>query len=231
MSLLRIEDLSLELGGKSILNHVTWESEKAASGLLGPNGAGKSTLFRCVMNLQSYEKGQIYFEGKDLKGMNMGSRRRAGIAYLAQEHWLFHKLSARDNLKAVGELIGSSLDERKLDELLEKVGLVERREHLSSTLSGGEKRRLEIARVLMEEPKLIMMDEPFAGLDPKAIRLLKALLTELMNDGIHLLISDHQVDHILEICEEVTLMNHGEIALRSTSEEFKQKEGAKTSYL
>jgi|SaaInlStandDraft_1057018.scaffolds.fasta_scaffold19684_2 lipopolysaccharide export system ATP-binding protein len=231
MSLLKIEGLSLELGGKLILSDLNWSDSEVGSGLLGPNGAGKSTLFRCVMGLQRYHEGRILWEGEDLIKKDMGERRKAGIAYLAQEPWLFSELSSLDNLRAISELLGLPATRDVIESLLKKVGLEERSTHVASTLSGGEKRRLEIARVLLEEPKLIMMDEPFAGLDPRAIRLLKGLLESLKGDGLRLLISDHQVDHILDVCEEVTLMNQGKISLRSSSQSFKEKEGAQRSYL
>jgi len=231
LPLLRIEGLGLELGGKTILTGIDWETTTLGSGLLGPNGAGKSSLFRCIMGLQRHGEGRIYWEGSDLAGLDMGSRRKSGLAYLAQEPWLFRNLSAQDNLKAIAELLSLPRRVDGLKELLEKVGLRDRATHKASTLSGGEKRRLEIARVLLEDPKLIMMDEPFAGLDPRAIRVLKGLLQELKGEGIHLLISDHQVDHILEVCDEVTLMDQGRVTLRSPSGDFKQKEGALKSYL
>jgi lipopolysaccharide export system ATP-binding protein len=183
------------------------------------------------MGLQPYRSGRILWEDGDLGPLDMGKRRKGGIAYLAQEPWLFQHLSSRDNLLAISELLQMKNADLKIDELLEKVGLRDRATHLASTLSGGEKRRLEIARVLMENPKLIMMDEPFAGLDPRAIRLLKSLLLDLKAEGIHLLISDHQVDHILEICEEVTLMQEGRVSLKTSSEDFKQEKGAQESYL
>jgi lipopolysaccharide export system ATP-binding protein len=237
---LSIQNLSLKKGEKHILHHVSITWERTSMGLVGANGAGKSTLFKCIMAMERPNEGEISFHGQKLSfAQQCFQRRQIGLAYLAQEHWLFHDLSVLDNLKAAWELIhNQSLNAvinheqmPKFLSILTKVELESSIHQKVNTLSGGEKRRLEVARLLLEKPKMILMDEPFAGLDPKAIRILKNLILNLQKEGINIFISDHQVSHILDICQNIILLHQGEVLLESETSHFMTHPLAKEVYL
>ena len=224
--------LILSKSGHDILNNVKCEVAKSSSlGLVGANGAGKSTLFKCIMGIEIPSQGEIHWQGQKLSLQNISQRRSLGLAYLAQEHWLFQDLDVLSNLKAICELLNYSKFEARCHEVLARVGLQDHLRQKAKTLSGGEKRRLEIARVLLENPKLILLDEPFAGLDPKAIRLLKEVIVSLHQQGIATIISDHQVTHLLEVCSSISLIHKGQNLLDCPSHEFMQHPLAKDIYL
>jgi lipopolysaccharide export system ATP-binding protein len=230
--LLSCQNLYLAKSGKVILNNVKCEVAKNSSlGLVGANGAGKSTLFKCIMGLEPLQQGEIVWENGKLSQQSVAQRRALGIAYLAQEHWLFQDLDVTSNLKAICELLGQPALEERCDELLETVGLQNHARQKVKSLSGGEKRRLEIARLLLEQPKLIMLDEPFAGLDPKAIRLLKDLIGKLHQQEISTLISDHQVTHLMDVCSNISLLHLGQNHLHCPVSEFMNHPLAKEVYL
>ena len=224
--------LELSKSDQVILNDVKCEVAKNSSvGLVGANGAGKSTLFKCIMGLEIPNKGKILWNGQSLASHNVAKRRKLGLAYLAQEHWLFQDLDVLSNLKAVCELLNYSKFEARCHELLSMVGLQNHQRQKVKTLSGGEKRRLEIARILLENPQLIMLDEPFAGLDPKAIRLLKEVIGNLQQSGISTLISDHQVTHLLDVCQHIQLLHKGQHLLECSATDFMNHPLAKEIYL
>ena len=182
-------------------------------GLLGPNGAGKTTTFYMVVGLIQPDKGRIFLDDQDLTGLPIYTRARAGISYLPQEQSVFHKLSVEDNLMAILETLDLSQTERqeRQAQLLTDFRLTDVAKNMSYTLSGGEQRRLEIARALVIEPAFILMDEPFAGIDPIAVLNIQNIIEQLKEKGIGVLISDHNVRETLGVCDQAYILNHGEI--------------------
>ena len=182
-------------------------------GLLGPNGAGKTTTFYMVVGLVRPDKGQVFLDGQDMTAMPIYTRARAGISYLPQEQSVFHKLTTEDNLLAILETLDLSKaeQEERKDQLLEDFRLTRVAKTMSYSLSGGEQRRLEIARALVIEPAFILMDEPFAGVDPIAVINIQNIIEQLKEKGIGVLISDHNVRETLGVCDQAYILNHGEI--------------------
>lgn len=200
--------------GRTVVRGVSLEVHSGqVIGLLGPNGAGKTTTFYMVVGLIQPDKGIISLDEQDLTGLPIYTRARAGISYLPQEQSVFHKLSVEDNLLAILETLGISPAEQqeRKEQLLADFRLTHLAKSLSYTLSGGEQRRLEIARALVIEPAFILMDEPFAGIDPIAVINIQNIISQLKNKGIGVLISDHNVRETLGVCDQAYILNHGEI--------------------
>lgn len=187
-------------------------------GLLGPNGAGKTTTFYMVVGLTAPDEGRVFLGEEDLTDQPMYVRARKGISYLPQEPSVFRKMTVEDNLRAVLESLGASRSEqdRKIDQLLGEFGLTRVRRNRSYTLSGGERRRVEIARALTIDPSFILLDEPFAGIDPIAVLDIQNIVRRLREMGIGILITDHNVRETLKITDRAYIINNGEI-LRSGS--------------
>ncbi|MBA3053258.1 MAG: LPS export ABC transporter ATP-binding protein [Candidatus Omnitrophica bacterium] len=202
-------------------------------GLLGPNGAGKTTIFYSVTGIISPTSGQIILSGEDVSALPLFKRARLGLGYLAQEPSIFRGLSARENLRAVAEFIYSDrrLREEKIDALMEEMGIVSCAGTLAASLSGGEKRRVEIARVLLTNPSFLLLDEPFVGIDPIAVDDLKKLVIKLKEKNIGILITDHNVRDTLKIIDRAYLICEGSILLHGTSRELIDSEKAKEIYL
>lgn len=200
--------------GRTVVRGVSLEVHSGqVIGLLGPNGAGKTTTFYMVVGLIQPDKGIISLDEQDLTGLPIYTRARAGISYLPQEQSVFHKLSVEDNLLAILETLGISPAEQqeRKEQLLADFRLTHLAKSLSYTLSGGEQRRLEIARALVIEPAFILMDEPFAGIDPIAVINIQNIISQLKSKGIGVLISDHNVRETLGVCDQAYILNHGEI--------------------
>lgn len=183
-------------------------------GLLGPNGAGKTTCFYMIVGLVPADAGKIVLDGKDITGEPMYDRAKLGVGYLPQEPSVFRKLSVRDNLKLVLEL-RDDLDragrERELASLLEELQVTHVADQLGASLSGGERRRVEIARALAARPRLMLLDEPFAGVDPISVGEIQKIITHLKNRGIGVLITDHNVRETLGICDRAYILNEGSV--------------------
>ncbi len=182
-------------------------------GLLGPNGAGKTTSFRMTVGLVHPDEGEVWLNGKECGRLPMYLRARQGMGYLPQEPSIFRRMKVRDNLIAVLEAMPMPRRDRgpRADELLESLALSHLANSLAETLSGGERRRLEIARALASEPSILMLDEPFAGVDPLAVDEIQGILHELRADGIGILITDHSVRETLEICDRAYVIHRGQI--------------------
>lgn len=183
-------------------------------GLLGPNGAGKTTSFYMIVGLVRADAGRIFLDGEDITHRPMHARARRGLSYLAQEPSVFRKLKARDNLLAVLEMRpGTSRDDdrQRCDELLDELGIAHVADSLALSLSGGERRRLEIARSLAVEPKVMLLDEPFAGVDPIAVGEIKSIIAHLRDRHIGVLITDHNVRETLDICDRAYIINAGRV--------------------
>ena len=203
-------------------------------GLLGPNGAGKTTVFYMVVGFIRPTSGRIWLNGKDVSGLPMYRRARMGISYLPQEPSVFRKLSVEDNIAAILETRqGLSRKEKQqlLDQLLDDLGIAHLRRQKAYTLSGGERRRTEIARSLAIEPKFLLLDEPFAGIDPITVSELKSIVQGLSSRGIGVLITDHNVRDTLQITHRSHIINLGEILVSGTREELLASELARTIYL
>ncbi len=182
-------------------------------GLLGPNGAGKTTTFYMVVGLVKPDSGTLLLNDHDLTGLTLPQRARQGISYLPQEASVFRKLTVADNLMAIIQTLGFNRDEekRRLETMLKRFGLEKIRDNRAYTVSGGERRRVEIARALVLEPKFILLDEPFAGIDPLAVNDIQQIITELKAQDIGVLISDHNVRETLGICDYAYIMDQGAI--------------------
>jgi lipopolysaccharide export system ATP-binding protein len=211
---LSAQGLEKSYKGRTVVSGLSLDvSSGQVIGLLGPNGAGKTTTFYMVVGLVRPDKGQVFLDDQGMTGLPIYTRARAGISYLPQEQSVFHKLSTEDNLRAILETLDLSKGEQeeRKDQLLEDFRLTHVAKTMSYSLSGGEQRRLEIARALVIEPAFILMDEPFAGVDPIAVINIQNIIEQLKERGIGVLISDHNVRETLGVCDQAYILNHGEI--------------------
>jgi lipopolysaccharide export system ATP-binding protein len=202
-------------------------------GLLGPNGAGKTTTFYMIVGFIRADEGTIKLNGEDITHVPMFARARMGIGYLAQESSVFKKLTVEQNIMAILENTPLSWGERKgkMNYLIEDLGISHVRNQRAYTLSGGERRRTEIARALATEPKFLLLDEPFAGVDPIAVFDIQEIIGQLKNKGLGILITDHNVRETLRITDRAYIMNEGEILVSGSSEDLVNNEEAKRIYL
>jgi lipopolysaccharide export system ATP-binding protein len=221
--------------GRSVVNGASfYVAQGEIVGLLGPNGAGKTTSFYAVVGLVRPDQGQVELDGKDITGLPMFRRAQLGVGYLSQEASIFRKLSVENNIAAVLEWRGFSRQEVKVrtEELLEEFGLTKVRGTRGDLLSGGERRRTEIARCLSSDPKFILLDEPFAGVDPIAVEDIQAIVARLADErGIGVLITDHNVHETLAITDRTYLMFEGSIIKSGTAEELASDEVVRRVYL
>ncbi|MBK1716072.1 LPS export ABC transporter ATP-binding protein [Thiocystis violacea] len=215
MSALRAEHLKKHYGGREVLRDVSVEVNPGeVVGLLGPNGAGKTTCFYLIVGLIAADQGRILLNDRDVTRRPMHARARAGLSYLAQEPSVFRKLSARDNILAILQTrqeLKRAERERRCDRLLEELGIAHVGASLALSLSGGERRRLEIARALAVDPAVMLLDEPFAGVDPIAVGDIKAIVTHLRDRSIGVLITDHNVRETLDICDRGYIISTGTV--------------------
>ena len=202
-------------------------------GLLGPNGAGKTTTFYMMVGLIPPAAGTVHLDGLDLTRTPMYKRSRMGIGYLAQEPSVFRKLSVEDNVLAILETLGLSKTARRqrLDELLDELGLTSLRKNKAYSLSGGERRRLEITRALVQQPKFMLLDEPFSGIDPIAVNDIQDIVQGLRSQDIGVIITDHNVEQTLEIVDRAYIMYEGRIAVSGTVSELVWNEEVAKMYL
>jgi lipopolysaccharide export system ATP-binding protein len=231
---LQANSLSKSYGPKVVVNDVSINVKQGEIvGLLGPNGAGKTTTFYSIVGLIKPDEGSVYLGGKDITSLPMFQRARNGIGYLAQEASVFRNLSVRDNILAVLEHQGISKEkqEEKVEVLMNEFGLVEISDSMGKVLSGGERRRTEIARALATDPKFILLDEPFAGVDPIAVEEIQSIVNSLKKKDIGILITDHNVDETLSITDRSYLMFEGKLLKSGTSEELAADEQVRKLYL
>ena len=217
-----------------VVNEVSIEvNQGEIVGLLGPNGAGKTTTFYMIVGLISPNEGNIYLDDRDITSLPMYKRAQQGIGYLAQEASVFRKLSVEDNLKAILEMTTLSKTEQntKLESLLDEFGLQHVRKNRGDLLSGGERRRTEIARCLATDPKFILLDEPFAGVDPIAVEDIQAIVASLKRKNIGILITDHNVDETLAITDRTYLLFEGKILKAGSAEDLASDEEVRRVYL
>ncbi|GGA96291.1 LPS export ABC transporter ATP-binding protein [Agarivorans gilvus] len=235
MSTLIAENLAKSYKGRKVVKDVSLNVETGKIvGLLGPNGAGKTTTFYMVVGLVPRDHGRILIDDDDLSSTAMHSRARKGIGYLPQEASIFRRLSVEKNILAVLET-RKDLDKQQqqvaLDDLLEEFHIGHIRKNLGMSLSGGERRRVEIARALAAAPKFILLDEPFAGVDPISVIDIKKIIEHLRDRGLGVLITDHNVRETLDVCEHAYIVSQGELIASGKPEEILENEHVKRVYL
>lgn len=220
---------------RTVVNDVSIHVKQGTCvGLLGPNGAGKTTCFYMIVGLQACDEGSIKIDDIDLTNLPIHARARLGIGYLPQEASVFRKMTVADNLMAILELrkeLTTSERQNQMESLLHEFRIAHLRNSLGISLSGGERRRLEIARALATEPSFILLDEPFAGVDPISVIDIKLMIQQLCNKNIGVLITDHNVKETLEICERAYIVNQGQVLCEGTPEEILQNEQVRVVYL
>ncbi len=214
MTLLETHGLVKRYSGRAVVDNISISIEqRCIVGLLGRNGAGKTTTFRMIIGMLAPDTGEVVFEGRDIADLPMYKRARLGIGYLSQEPSIFQRLSVRDNLDAILETMSLTKSERKrkADMLIERFGLTEVEKSHGRFLSGGERRKLEIARAMVTDPSLILLDEPFSGVDPIAVEDLQGEIRRLVASGVSILITDHNVERTLEVVDKAYIIDHGKV--------------------
>jgi lipopolysaccharide export system ATP-binding protein len=228
------ENLVKKYHNRTVVDHVSIEVEQGEIvGLLGPNGAGKTTSFYMIVGLIRPREGRIFLDDEEITTLPVYKRARKGIGYLAQEASVFRNMSVEDNLRAVLELSGFSKAEQaeRVELLLNEFGLVKIRKNKGVQLSGGERRRTEIARALALKPRFILLDEPFAGIDPIAVEDIQSIVAQLKTKNIGILITDHNVHETLSITDRAYLLFEGRILKSGTSSQLAEDEHVRTVYL
>jgi lipopolysaccharide export system ATP-binding protein len=234
MNLLEARDLVKIYDGRAVVDGVTVTIEqRSIVGLLGRNGAGKTTSFRMIMGMITPNAGVVTFDGNDITNLPMFRRARLGIGYLSQEPSIFQRLSVRDNLYAILETMAVTRQQRKqrADELIARFGLTEVADSQGRFLSGGERRKLEIARAMVTEPSLILLDEPFSGVDPITVQDLQNDIRQLVATGVSILITDHNVERTLEVVNKAYIIDHGKVLAEGTPAQIIQNDIVKKTYL
>jgi lipopolysaccharide export system ATP-binding protein len=231
---LRAEHLVKKYKARTVVNDISVRVEQGEIvGLLGPNGAGKTTCFYMIVGLIKPNEGEIFLEDQEITDLPMYQRAKRGIGYLAQEASVFRKLTVEENILAVLEMRDYTRQQRreKTDQLIEEFSLQKVRKNLGMSLSGGERRRTEIARALAVDPKFVLLDEPFAGVDPIAVEEIQSIVARLKNKNIGILITDHNVDETLSITDRAYLMVDGKLFKAGTAEELANDPMVRKVYL
>ena len=234
MAVLAIDQLGKQYGGRKVVNSVSLSvASRQVVGLLGPNGAGKTTTFYMTVGMVKPDQGRVFLDDEDITDYPMYLRARKGVGYLPQETSIFRKLTVRQNIMAILETLSLSKSDRRdrADRLLDELGIARLSDQKATVLSGGEKRRLEISRALAINPAFMLLDEPFAGIDPLAVADIKKIITHLKDRGIGILISDHNVRETLESCDTAFILSDGEIIESGTPEHIASSEVARRIYL
>jgi len=232
--ILRADNLKKRYGDKEVVKGVSLEIKRGeVVGLLGPNGAGKTTSFYMITGMINPSSGDVYFDEQNITNMPMYKRARMGMGYLAQEPSIFVKLTVEDNLRLVLQVTGMDKDsqEERLEELLDEFSIKHIRKNKAMMLSGGERRRTEIARSLIMNPDFILLDEPFAGIDPIAVEDIQGIVQILKNKGIGILITDHNVRETLSITDRAYLLYDGMLLKHGTVDELSNDEEVRRLYL
>ncbi|MDP3561877.1 MAG: LPS export ABC transporter ATP-binding protein [Legionellaceae bacterium] len=235
MSQLLVQHIRKSFKSRTVVNDISLHINRGECvGLLGPNGAGKTTCFYMIVGLQTCDKGEIILNNKDITKTAMHQRARLGIGYLPQEPSIFRKMSVANNILAILEL-RKELSQKKryelLEQLLHEFNVTHLRNHLGMSLSGGERRRVEIARALAIEPTFILLDEPFAGVDPISVLDIKKIILHLCDKQIGVLITDHNVRETLDICQRAYIVNQGTILCEGSSETILANQQVRAVYL
>ncbi|MCB1688165.1 MAG: LPS export ABC transporter ATP-binding protein [Halioglobus sp.] len=235
MAQLKASNLAKAYRGREVIQDVSVEIDSGQIvGLLGPNGAGKTTCFYMIIGIVPADRGVITIDEEDITALTMHERARRGVGYLPQEASIFRKLTVGDNIMAILETRSDLNKKERLarrDELLDEFNVAHLRDSLGQSLSGGERRRVEIARALATEPDFIMLDEPFAGVDPISVADIKQIIQHLRDRGIGVLITDHNVRDTLDICEKAYIVGEGRIIASGTTEDVLNNEHVRQVYL
>jgi lipopolysaccharide export system ATP-binding protein len=232
--MLQAKDLVKIYNGKSVVNHVSINvKRRQIVGLLGPNGAGKTTTFYMMVGLARPDQGSVFIDGHDITSDPMYLRARKGLNYLAQESSVFRKLTVEENLLAILESLDISVEERKerLERLLSELSIAHLAKQNAASLSGGERRRLEITRALVTEPRFMLLDEPFAGIDPLALNDIQQIVRQLKERGLGIIISDHNVRETLSVCDTAYIINEGSIIEQGSPKKIVKSKLARNVYL
>ena len=234
LTLLETRGLVKKYSGRTVVSEVSFcVAQHSIVALCGRNGAGKTTTFRMIMGMVTPDSGAVIFEGRDVTKLPMYKRARLGIGYLSQEPSIFQRLSVRDNLRAILETMSYTTAgrNRKADALIEHFGLSEVADSQGRFLSGGERRKLEIARAMVTDPSLILLDEPFSGVDPIAVEDLQQEIRRLADSGVSILITDHNVERTLEVVDIAYIIDHGRAIAAGSPAEIIRNETVKQHYL
>ncbi|MBV33474.1 MAG: LPS export ABC transporter ATP-binding protein [Porticoccaceae bacterium] len=235
MKCLEARNLAKSYARKPVVQDVSlWLNQGEIVGLLGPNGAGKTTCFYMIIGLIEQDRGRITIDGSDIGNLPVHGRARKGLGYLPQEPSIFRKLSVQNNILAILEtVIGLTKQERKqrLEELMEELNITHLQNSLGGSLSGGERRRVEIARALATQPQFILLDEPFAGVDPISMNDIKNIIRYLSRRGIGVLITDHNVRETLDICQNAFIMGEGRVIAHGSPDQVSKDEKVRQTYL
>ena len=234
MATLSLDKLVKTYNGRPVVNSVSLNIEDSkVVGLLGPNGAGKTTTFYMTIGIIKADKGRVLLDDEDITSYPMYLRARRGVGYLPQETSIFRKLTVKQNIMAILEILPISKSEQKerTDMLLDELGIKHLANQKANLLSGGERRRLEITRSLVTNPSFILLDEPFAGIDPLAVIDIKKIIGHLKKRGIGILISDHNVRETLEVCDKAYILNNGKIIESGSPQKIASSETARRIYL
>ena len=234
MQILSTVDLTKSFKGRKVVDDVNLRiAQGEVVGLLGPNGAGKTTTFYITVGLTAPDSGQVLLDGVDITGLPMYLRARSGISYLPQEPSIFRKLTVEENIMAVLETLRLSAHQRRerLEELIEELGLQQVQRSYGYLLSGGERRRVEIARSLVISPSFILLDEPFSGIDPLTVLDIQKIIVQLKDSGIGVLVTDHNVRETLRVTDRAYIINNGRIFRSGTPEELGNDVEVKRIYL
>jgi lipopolysaccharide export system ATP-binding protein len=232
--LLKAENLVKSYGGRTVVDRVSFEvNEQEIVGLLGPNGAGKTTSFRMTVGMITPEGGRVHFDGDDITKLPMYRRARRGMGYLSQEPSVFQRLTVEQNLMAICETMRFTRTQRKrlVEGLLHQFGLIKVRRNPARNISGGERRKLEIARALITKPKLILLDEPFSGVDPIAVEGLRQEIANLRESGIAILLTDHNVHETLKVTDRSYVIHEGQVICSGKPAELINDPRAREMYL
>ncbi len=234
MATLSLKNLVKIYNGRPVVNSVSLNiDDNSVVGLLGPNGAGKTTTFYMIIGIIKPDKGQVFLDDEDITSYPMYLRARRGVGYLPQETSIFRKLTVMQNIMAILEILPISKPEQKdrADILLDELGIKHLADQKANLLSGGERRRLEITRSLATNPSFILLDEPFAGIDPLAVIDIKNIIGHLKKRGIGILISDHNVRETLEVCDKAYILNEGKIIESGSPQKIASSQTARRVYL
>ena len=234
MSVLKAESVAKSYGGRRVVNGISLEVKGGEIvGLLGPNGAGKTTTFHMMVGLVRPDDGRVFMNDEDLTSAPIHQRARAGLSYLPQESSVFRRLTVEENLRAILQTLDLDGAEQKerADALMKMLGVAHLATHMAVTLSGGERRRVEIARALVLSPFFLLLDEPFTGIDPIAVAEIQKIVRRLISSGIGILITDHNVRETLGICDRAYIVNEGIVLEEGTPETIAMSAKARKFYL
>ncbi|MDN5343109.1 MULTISPECIES: LPS export ABC transporter ATP-binding protein [Oceanotoga] len=219
-------------GRKEVLKNVNFYAERGKiTGILGPNGAGKSTLFKSILGLVIPNKGDVYLDGEKLTHLPIHRRALKGMAYLPQEPSVFKNSTVKDNLYMIADLLKIENKDEKIKKISEDFGIQDLLTQYADSLSGGEKRRLEFARTLLINPKVIMLDEPFVGIDPITVKDIQTIIKKLSKDGISVIVTDHNVDEIAQVVDDLYVVHKGNIIAHGIPQEVLELKEVKDNYL